>query len=262
MSLGIRPRAVISCVEYDSVRVIGPIKAYSPRIVILFSNQFEEDELSDIRKDFVNKVREEIDEEKIHVMSFSDDIHSFPACSKMIESAIFVIDSMMQRPDIFINISAGTNEFAAAATMSAMMHDNAHIFSVKDLETNIDERIIKKTCYTKGVPTGTATKVTEPDVITVYPAEPPEEYLVLALRLLDDSMSKGENLMAKNMIVRIKEMGLWLRDGDSPNDNVFYLRDFVDKWIEKGWVTKGQMRNRYNITEMGRLVLDTFYIRL
>ena len=51
-----------------------------------------------------------------------------------------------------------------------------------------------------------------------------------------------------------------MRDGPSQNDNVLYLRDFVDKWIANGWVIRGQMRNQYRITEKGRMMLDTFYV--
>ena len=56
------------------------------------------------------------------------------------------------------------------------------------------------------------------------------------------------------------EEGIWMRDAPSQNDNVIYLRDFVDKWISNGWVVRGQMRNQYRITDKGRMMLDTFYI--
>ena len=89
-------------------------------------------------------------------------------------------------------------------------------------------------------------------------AKIPEKYLVLGLRVLKEC-SKDGTPMAKEIISRLIEEGIWLRDEPSPNDNVFYLRDFVEKWIKNGWVEKGQLRNRYRITDKGNMILKTFY---
>ena len=40
---------------------------------------------------------------------------------------------------------------------------------------------------------------------------------------------------------------------------MFYLRDFVDRWIENGWIVKGRMRNQYTITDKGRDIIDKLY---
>ncbi len=73
-------------------------------------------------------------------------------------------------------------------------------------------------------------------------------------------MKAGKSLMAKDMIKIFMDEGIWLRDSPSKNDNVIYLRDFVDRWIANGWVVRGQLRNQYRITEKGRMMIDTFYV--
>ncbi|MBQ4368939.1 MAG: hypothetical protein II805_04125, partial [Candidatus Methanomethylophilus sp.] len=90
-------------------------------------------------------------------------------------------------------------------------------------------------------------------------SNPPEKYLVLGLRILKEHMLKDPYPPSKEIISELREKQIWLREKPSPSDGVFYLRDFVDKWVENGWVEKGQLRNRYSITEKGEMILNIFY---
>ena len=260
MALGIRKRVVISCAGYDVTSIVEPVKAYSPDIVITLHDMFSDKSLFPVKSEIIGTMQSQFDEMDRNMlpMNFECDIHDFSAVSSFLESAVERLGSVSDRPDIFINISAGTNEFAAAATMCAMLHDNVSIFSVRSISTNLDEKNLRAVLYKDGIPTGVATEVSQPEVIQTYDAEPPERHLVLGLRILVECSENGPP-MAKDVISRLITEGVWLRDEPSPNDNVFYLRDFVDKWIDKGWVEKGQLRNRYSLTNKGKMVLDTFY---
>lgn len=259
MSMGIKKRIILACLEYDVVRIIQPVKDYNADVLITFHDMFGVN--SEIKMRCADELQKELEGScpNTHYSNFQNDLKDFTSLSKALESYISGFNAMFNRPEIFINISAGTNEFAAAATMSSMLHDNVQIFTVKDLETNIDQELIERAVLRNGVPTGTAAKVSEPDVITVYPAEPPKKHLVLGLRIFNDRLEKGESIAAKDMVSEYIKEGIWLRDGTSPNDGVFFLRDFVDKWIENGWLQRGQLKNRYNLTDKGKMVLDTFY---
>ena len=260
MSTGIKPRVIIACIRYEIVKIVESIKAYSPQIAIVFDDKFSKP--SDKRFEFVRKLQSIMDSEFPSVRSFYFGMNQkdFPEISKTLESAVGHLNNLLNNPDIFINISAGTNEFAAAATITSMIHENVTIFTQDEEENNLTPELIEMACYKGKSPTGLVTKVSEPRALDVYRVPPPSKPLIVGLRLLDERMKEGRSPMAKDMVKLFMEEGIWMRDGPSQNDNVLYLRDFVDKWIANGWVVRGQLRNQYRITEKGRMMIDTFYI--
>ena len=260
MSMGIKPRVLMACLRYDVVKIIESIRAYSPQHVITFHDMFSDP--SNQRMIFAERFQHILEDEFTNTSyhNFEMKQKDFRDISKTLELAVVFLNNLMNYPDIFINISAGTNEFAAAATMTSMIHENVTIFTQDEEEDNLTPDAIQKIYYKGGVPTGPVTKVSEPRAIDVYHVTPPSKPLILGLRILDENMKAGKSLMAKDMIKIFMDEGIWMRDGPSQNDNVLYLRDFVDKWIANGWVIRGQMRNQYRITEKGRMMLDTFYV--
>jgi len=44
------------------------------------------------------------------------------------------------------------------------------------------------------------------------------------------------------------------------SEAVYYWRDFVNRWLQKGWVEIDDLKKRYSVTGEGRIVLDTFYV--
>ena len=260
MSMGIKQRVLIACLKYDVVKIIESVRAYSPHHVITFHDAFSDP--SEQRLLFAERFQYLLNKEFPNVSYRNIELKQkdFRDISRTLESTVVFVNNLLDKPTVLINISAGTNEFAAAATMTSMIHDNVIIFTQDEEEDNLSPEVVKEVFYKDGFPTGPVTKVSEPKAIDVYHVEPPSKPLILGLRILDENQRTGKNLMAKDMIKILMERGIWMRDGPSNNDNVVYLRDFVDKWIENGWVEKGQMRNQYRITEKGRMMIDTFYV--
>ncbi len=83
-----------------------------------------------------------------------------------------MFSSLLDLPGIFVNISAGTNEFAAAATM---IHPNVTIFTQGELESNLTKDVVRRAYYRDGEPTGLVTRVSEPVAIDVYQVDPPDK---------------------------------------------------------------------------------------
>lgn len=261
MATGFKSRIVLACVEYDVLRVVEPIKTYTPDVFITFHNAFSDKNENPLKMDFLNEVEKTIKtyNPKIRYHSFDEKIYDFSSISSTIETFIELLNKVYDLPDILINISTGTTVFSAAATMSSMIHPNVRIFSVDDVETNTKKSVIKNAYYVDDVPVGSARNISIPYEIPVYNVDPPEKNLVLGLRLLNEYLSTGRNPMAKEMIESLRKNRLWMRSESNNNDGVFYLRDYVDRWIAKGWVVKGQLRNRYTITDKGHMMIDTFY---
>lgn len=258
--MGIKKRMVIACLGEEIAKVVDPVKKYSADIVIGLHDCFRNKETYPIRSIIMGKSQEELEKYNPNMLTIylEHDLNNFVEISNFLESVANFTCSRL-KCDVFINISTGTNVFASAATMISMIHPNMHIFTVDCLESNIDPEKLKTILFNENNPTGLAISVSEPSLVNTYESNPPEKYLVLGLRILKEHMLKDPYPPSKEIISELREKQIWLREKPSPSDGVFYLRDFVDKWVENGWVEKGQLRNRYSITEKGEMILNIFY---
>ncbi len=251
----------MACLEYDVAMISRAIREYNPDIVLTFHDVFSNKEFCPLRARFANQVESEIKmiNPGIRYHSFETKQRDFQSCAKSIETFIDLLNQLFDSPEIFICISAGTNEFAAAAAMSSFVHLNVTLFSVPEKSSLITPKEIENIMVVSGTPVGRSIEFEEPSALETIKTNPPDKPLVLGLRILNEQISSGQPLMAKDMVQIFIEKGIWQRDGASSHDNVIYLRDFVDKWIENGWVVRGQLRNQYRITSKGHMILDTFY---
>ena len=152
MPTGIRKRVVISCAGYDVVRIVEPIKEYSADIVITFHDMFSDKSTYNIKSSIITAMQKAIEENnpKIFELPIETDVHDFSSIAAELEKVIGWVESLTSDPDIYINISAGTNEFAAASTMCAMLHDNVRIFTVKTLDTTLKPEVLESILFSDG----------------------------------------------------------------------------------------------------------------
>ena len=119
MATGFKSRIVLACVEYDVLRVVEPIKTYTPDVFITFHNAFSDKNENPLKMDFLNEVEKTIKtyNPKIRYHSFDEKIYDFSSISSTIETFIELLNKVYDLPDILINISTGTTVFSAAATL-------------------------------------------------------------------------------------------------------------------------------------------------
>ncbi len=161
---------------------------------------------------------------------------------------------------MFINLSSGTAEYVAAATLISMMHPDSIPFMIRTRDYVVSPEQICSICSINGSPVGITRETYNPQLIPKIDVKMPDENLVKSLRIYVNS-----NMRASSVIASLKENGLWVRDfDDGPNrkkyELVYYHRDFVKRWIAEGWVFKDEYRNRYLLTDKGERVLNTFYL--
>jgi hypothetical protein len=168
--------------------------------------------------------------------------------------------------DVFVNISAGTSEYTAAAVIASMMIPGVVPFSVSTKEYGIPEKDLRKIYYADGIPIGLTAATNEPKALPCYRIDVPDEHLVHGLRVLDEKNKNDESTSGTAVIDALKVSGIWFRK-EKTDDNdverkryeaVCYQRDFVDRWKEKGWVDKDKRTKKYFVTASGKVILDTF----
>ncbi len=164
--------------------------------------------------------------------------------------------------DIFINISAGSSEYAAASMMSSMMFPTSIPFTVSTKEYHVPT----SNYYLEDVPVGLARSVKTPRTVQRYNIESPDRSLVLGLTILNRLTVENRAPKGPEVISNLKENGLWFRpefssESRSRTESVYYHRDFIKEWEKRGWVYKDKHERRYHLSEEGKSIINTFYIK-
>jgi len=273
MISGRRERIVISCVTFETVKITDPIKFYDATKVHLI--HYVKDPSSDNGKiyiDFCERVCEMILENAalpIEIIKHEENVNDFTAMLRAILSIIEEEKQKEEPSDIFVNISAGTSEYAAAAAIASMMMPTTIPFSVSTVDYHVKN--VREVFYEKDKPVGLTRSVRNPKCIPKYSISIPDRNVVMGLRILNEMNKKKLPTKGPDVIRVLMDSGLWRREkGEidfdkggrikiTRSDSVYYFRDFIDKWVSNGWVYKDEFRKRYFLTDEGRIILDTFY---
>ena len=259
MEDGRRERVVISCVTFDTCKISKPIGHYEATKVHLIHYVKEPGEADNVYARFYDRVTELIQEERggIPIVEHMENVSDF---STMLRVTYNIIRDEYDRDpnaDIFVNISAGTSEYAAAAIMAAMMFPTSIPFSVPT-----DRYHVPTKYYFDGdTPVGLAESVRSPRVVPRYDIGEPDQFLVLGLAVLDRLTSRAGAPKGPEVIRNLKSNGIWFRKRSSGDrsDAVYYHRDFVKKWDQLGWVYRDVHEKRYYVTSRGKMIIETFF---
>ena len=272
MTSGRKERIVISCVTFETVKVTEPILHYEATKVHLIYYAKNESELKNkMYRDFLERAQEIIRKSlkntviELHEKKVND-------FAEMLRTVLNIICDEKKKyinSDIYVNISAGSSEYAAASTIASMMIENTIPFSVSTEEFMINDEEVRKKYYDGDIPIGLAKTVREPVTIPCYNIKIPEEHFVRALRIFDQMSKLKEDVSASTVIGGLKDGGLWQKKDKKKNekdhdqkksDSVYYQRFYKDRWISERWIKKNTLTKKYEVTAEGRMVLDTYYL--
>jgi len=296
MPSGRKKRVVISCVTFETVKITDPIAFYEATHVHLIWYTKDPERDDNVFTDFYKRVCEIIHEwsPKVEITSHNkEQVYKFTPMLRTVLSIIQNEKKESPDSDIYVNVSAGTSEYAAAAAIASMMTD-AIPFSVGTAENGYT--IPSNAYYVDGKPVGLTNKAREPYLMLHYPIDMPERHLVRALRALEFRNAKNLPTTGTKMVETLKKKGIWFRGEVNleeeivlderqkkkleikrktenkkkmeiekkgvyvdRTDTVYYQRDFIDKWLKEGWVQKNE-RNKYETTDVGKKILEIFYV--
>lgn len=276
MATGKRKRIMISCVTFETVKITEPVKFYDANKVHLI--HYVKDPGSKngmIYQEFYDHVCRVIykdSNDKTEIKEHKERVSQFLPMLKLILKIMGEELNSDEPVDLYINISAGTSEYTAAAVIASMMNPEVIPFSVSTDRYTIKSDKIRDIYYANGVPVGLTESICEPFLVPKYNISMPDRNLVLGLRILKEANRSGHSAKGPEVIKRLKEHGLWRRSGEGPfdkadvggskiekGDSVYYYRDYVSKWLMNGWIEKDDFNKRYDLTEEGLRIIDTFY---
>lgn len=274
---GRKRRIMIACVTFETTKVTDPIEFYEiNRAHIIHYVRDSTDESQNVYQEFYDRVKEIIRNDPLRKVDVVEHIGKVTDFQLMLKTVLEIIESERisagkagEECDIYVNISSGGPEYAAASAIAAMMIPGTIPFSVGTKEYTVDAEGIRKNYFIDNKPVGLTKTTYNPKSLPSYSIQIPEERLVRGLRLLDQRNEKKLSVTSGKMIAALKEAEIWYRDTESSDPNrkstqrqteaVYYQRDFIWKWLEKGWVRKDELNSRYVLTNEGRNIIATFY---
>jgi len=277
MQSGRKKRIMIACVTFETAKVTDPIMFYEINKAHII--HYLKEPLNDntkVYQSFYNRVLEIIEEEsprKVEVEEHNARVTDFSVMLKTVLQIISDEQEASKKNDenceIYVNISSGGADFAAAAAIASMMVPGTIPFSVGTKEYTVDIEGIKENYFVDGKPVGLTKSTFDPRQLPSYTIQMPEEHLVRGLRLLHQRNKAKTSVTSGAMVTALKDNGIWFRDvspekanrktNQRQNEAVYYQRDFVDRWLKAKWVVKDELNSRYVLTEEGELTIKTFY---
>ena len=261
MPSGRKERILISCVSFEVSKIVEPAIYYEATRIHLIHYGKEQ-----VYQEFYDEVEKRLKEElpKAKIVEHGDDpIFDF---EKMMNLILRIIRQEQKdnngAADIYVNISAGPSEYSAASLIASMMMKGVMPFNVSTDKYQVPLNKIKDVYYDNGRPVGMTKVPKEPNLFSVYEIQKPDEKLVRGLGILDKQIEK-KLASAPVMIPLLAEKGLMTYTTDSGSvkpdqkSTMNYQRNFVDRWLDKGWVEKVSKREM-KITAEGRTILDVF----
>ena len=294
-------RIVISCITFDTVKITDPIIHYDATKAYLvhycdkkrngektFYNELFDTVLEILDEHYDTTLLEYNVEEcryedtqtgsetvmidrpskklvkELTVVDVNEVVYDFNVMLKTVFSIMNFerkLDEDSKNP-IYVNISAGSSEFSAAALMVSMMFDNVEVFSVHTKEHMIKN---EEHYYENGRFVGLAKSVKEPMPITNFTIPRPDKRLILSLKVYFNLGC----LSATETIRKLKEYSytengekikLWdWSDKEQPNEKMIFQRQFIDRWVSEGFVNRIS-RGTYELTDHGRFTINTYYV--
>jgi len=271
MPSGRKKRIMIACVTFETVKVTDPVEYYEINKVHIIHYLKEGAAKSGTYAAFYDRVVDIIDGYRrgIEIEEHNERVSDFGV---MLRTVLAIIQSeKAEDPDceIYVNVSSGTPEYAAASAIASMMEEDTVPFSVGVKEYTVSDDMIEKLYYMEGKPVGLAKATYEPRALPTYVIEMPPEYLVRGLRILAERSAAKLPTSSRFMVAALKEAGLWPRDterSDVPaskvrqTEAVYYQRDFTYKWQTLGWIKRDPYGRKYVISALGQNAIETFYV--
>lgn len=267
---------MIACVTFETTKVTDPILFYEINRAHIIHYVRDQTQSNNVYQQFYDRVREIIDEQsprKVEVVEHIEKVSDFSLMLKVVLDIIQGEHALAaqngEECEVYVNISSGGSEYAAASAIASMMVPGTVPFSVGTKDYTVDQEGIRKNYFIDGKPVGLTRTTFDPRKLPSYSIQIPDERLVRGLRLLDQRNSRRESVTSGKMIAALKESGIWYRDTETSDPNrkstqrqteaVYYQRDFIWKWIANGWVEKDDLNSKYILTDEGRNIIATFY---
>ncbi|OPY34230.1 MAG: hypothetical protein A4E32_00502 [Methanomassiliicoccales archaeon PtaU1.Bin124] len=257
---------IISCVIFEVASVVEPaIFLRATRLHLI--RPMDRPGTRNFRSyhEFHNEVRKQLAERlpDCEVLSYPAKTHNFTEMLRLVLGLLKKEKELDNgRKEILVNITAGSPEYSAAATMASMMIPDVKPFNTSVFEFTVDGDRVREVFYEGDRPIGLAKKVNDPTPIPVYKVDMPSEDIIEGLKIFKECNKKTD----RNVIKNLENTIYWKYSSQTDQDTnkkekskqaktMYYRRNFKEKWFANGWITDdGKL-----LTKLGEDAVATFY---
>ena len=244
-------RVVISCVTFETVKVVDPAVHIKADLVYILHKGIKPP-----YNQFVDEVQRQLEENGINYESEMVDIFRFqPLMSRLIE---IIRDEKSKGNNIYMNIGAGSTMFTAAGLIASMM-EGCMTFNVGTKEHMVDDYSI----YFDGdKPVGLAKSVHDPFPLPNFRLEKPDQEQVETFKTWKKFTERRGFRKTKDLIIELEKNGIMegVKDdnGRVKHSSVMeFRRYYLDNWINNGWIERSK-KGKYRITDQGKMIINIF----
>jgi len=261
---------MIACVTFETTKITDPAMYYEATKIHIIHSASEKKRDS-VYWDFFDEVCEKLKKNRDDIEIIDQNMVRVSDFALMLKTILGIIEAERKDDsecDIYVNVSAGTSEYAAAAAIASMMEPGTILFSVGTATYMVPENKVKEYFYRDGKPVGLTDTTRGPSKLATYFIQKPEKDLVCGLRILSARIENKKPVKGPDMIYALKENDLWYKESnfghtdptsEKQGEAVFYHRNYVERWLKEKWVIKNENRKRYELTPLGQNIIDTFH---
>ncbi len=241
-------RVLVACVTFETVMVVEPVKHYrADRVYLLHLAKRAP------YSDFLREVGSQLGAVGCECVTREVNVNNFRAVMK--EVLGIIRNEKEQGNHVYVNVGAGPNVFAAAASIACMM-EGAVAFNVGTKEYTTDPKLF----YIDKRPVGMSKAVYDPTELPEFEIRAPRAELVRGLRAWQQ-LSAQKGLMGTSNVIRKLEREGLLSDVEEREKVrqaavMKYRRNFLEPWLRNGWLEKDE--KKLVLTEKGKSILEIF----
>jgi len=170
LTSGRKERIMIACVTFETTKITDPAMYYeATRVHIIHSAS---DKYRDsVYWDFFDEVCEKLKKNREDIEIIDHNMVRVSDFALMLKTVLGIIEDERKdnsECDIYVNVSAGTSEYAAAAAIASMMEPGTILFSVGTAKYMVPEDKVKEYFYREGKPVGLTDTTKDPNRLASY----------------------------------------------------------------------------------------------
>ena len=265
---GKRARIMVSCVVTEVSAVVDPVRFYETDTVYLIHYVREKNNPSQsIYQEFYDEVVRRIGEVRptAEIIEVSEPVYYY---HDMLRAVLGIYDrekvATGGNMDMYVNLTTGRAEYAAAAMMASMLHNDIIAFTVRAEEKMLTPEQYRQVFYDGDRPVGQYRTVKDPiRVQTFDPSILDGDYLDF-LVAIDEVNSKVRKPLIKDYIEKLEAEGLWdyspdkrkTKTSDEQKKRMQFNRNVSGPLIDKGFIYQARgTRGGLELTEAGLAAL-------
>jgi len=266
---GKRSRIMVACVVTEVSAVVEPVKFYeTDKVYLIHYIREDNNPRYQIYKEFYDEVVRRIGELRpsAEVIEVCEPVYYY---HDMLRTVLGIYDKEKAATggnmDMYVNLTTGRAEYAAAAMMASMLHNDVIAFTVRAEEKMLTPEQYRQVFYDGDRPVGQYRTVKDPiKVQTFDPSILDGDYLDY-LVAIDEVNNKIRKPLIRDYIEKLESEGLWdyapdkkkTKTPDEQKKRMQFGRCVTGPLIDKGFIIQAKgTRGRFELTDAGKAALS------